>query len=501
MGGMDASGPVPVPKEISARVLRALRRRKPLWRFLAAFCRAVENAGGKPYLTGGIVRDLAEGCAGKDIDLMVAGVSFEGLGRILRSLPSRPLGILRILPVGKAFAVYKVRTAWAKEELDVALARTERSMGPGHREFRFRTRNVDAREDAGRRDFTINSLLFAFRTDKGRLTGTVIDFFDGLADLRWKRIRGVGNAEDRFREDPLRMLRAIRQKNERKGYSIERKTWAAIRRVAPGLFRTIPAERVIEELLRSLSADPVRTMDDLRRSGILPILLPEVRGLRKDALGRMKRRYAILERRLGLPLPEHVLLANLLVEFAEDECRARLRGTARKSTAGGVPKPTGGREGLLFRLPRTEGIARRLHFPKVRCVVRMLEDLVRLRHIRRMKNRHARIEAIFARWETPEPLLALYEAASRASGREEFDFLPVLREAARRPALLSGKRLIEIGIPAGPGMETVLETLRNATLTGIVGTAGEAERMALRIHRRKPAARRRADHSPRRDRK
>ncbi|MBI5342380.1 MAG: CCA tRNA nucleotidyltransferase [Deltaproteobacteria bacterium] len=498
---MDASDPVPVPKEISARVLRALRRRKPLWRFLAAFCRAVEQAGGKPYLAGGIVRDLAEGRPGKDIDLMVAGVGFEELGKLLRSLPSRPLGILRVLPVGKAFAVYKVRTAWAKEELDVALARAERSTGPGHREFRFRTRNVDAREDAGRRDFTINSLLFAFRADAVRVTGTVVDFHGGLADLRRKRIRGVGNAEDRFREDPLRMLRAIRQKNERTGYSIEKKTWAAIRRVAPALFRTIPAERVIDELLLSLSADPARTVDDLRRSGILPILLPEVRGLRKDALGKMKRRYAILERRLGHPMPENVLLANLLVDFAETEIRARLRIAARKRTGGGVPKPAGGREGLLLRLPRAEGIARRLHFPKVRSVVRMLEDLARLREIDRMRNRHARIEAIFARWETPEPLLALYEAASRAAGREEFDFLPVLREAARRPALLSGKRLIEIGIPAGPGMETVLETLRNATLTGIVGTAGEAERMALRIHRRKPAAGRRADHSPRRDRK
>lgn len=482
-----------VPKRISARVLLALRRRKPLWRFLAAFCRAVENAGGELHLAGGIVRDLAEGKSGKDIDLMVAGIDYDGLGGLLRSLPARKLGIRRVLPVGKAFAVYKVRTAWSKTELDVALARTERSTGPGHRQFRVRTRNVAARDDAGRRDFTINSILFSFRLKKGRLTGTVADFHGGLADLRRKLIRGVGKAEDRFREDPLRMLRAIRQKNERKGYSIERNTWAAIRCVAPDLFRTIPAERIIDELLRSLSANPAHTVDDLRRAGILPILLPELRVMRKDAVARIKRRYAILEKRLGRPLPETILAANLLVDCAEAECRRRIREAVRKRHGRGPHRMSGGREGILFRLPRTDGIARRLNFPKVRSVVRMLEDLGRLHQIRRMKNRHARVEAIFAKWETPEPLLSLYEAAAKAARRKGSDFLPVLGAAARRPALLSGHRLIEMGIPAGPDIESILEEVREATLSGRVINAGEAEDLALGIFRGEPALSRKSE--------
>lgn len=473
-----------VPRDISARVLRALRRRKPLWRLLGTFCRAVDKAGGELHLAGGIVRDLAEGKPGNDIDLMVAGVGFERLDAILRSLPARTLGIRRILPVGKAFAVYKVRTSWTEVELDVALARTERSTGPGHRQFRVRTRNVEARDDAGRRDFTINSILFSFRMEKGRLTGAVVDFFGGLADLRRKVIRGVGNPEDRFREDPLRMLRAIRQKNERKGYSIERKTWAAIRRVAPGFLRTIPGERVINELLRSLSADPVRTVEDLRRAGILPLILPEIRGMRKDAVARIKRRYAVLEKLLGRPLPESLLAANLLVDYAEAECRRRIRDAGRKMHGRGLMSMGGGQEGLLFRLPRTDGIARRLNLPRVRSVVRMLEDLGRLHHIRRAKNRRARVEAIFGRWETTEPLLALGEAATRAAGRKAARFLDVLCVAARRPPLLSGRRLLEMGIPAGPGMEAILEEVREATLSGNIATAGEAEDLALRIFRR-----------------
>ena len=68
-----------------------------------------------------------------------------------------------------------------------------------------------------------------------------------------------------------------------------------------------------------------------------------------------------------------------------------------------------------------------------------------------------------------------------AAGRKGSDFLPVLREAARRPALISGRHLIEMGIPAGPGMEAILEEVREATLTGKVTTSGEAEKLAIRI--------------------
>jgi tRNA nucleotidyltransferase/poly(A) polymerase len=264
-------------------------------------------------------------------------------------------------------------------------------------------------------------------------------------------IRGVGTPEDRFREDPLRMLRAIRQKNERRGYAIEKETWASIRRVAPEFFGTIPGERIIGELLRSLLASPAGTVKDLHRSGILRILLPEVCAVRNGP-ARIRRRYAILEKSLGRPLPEIPLLANLLVDVAEHECVAR----------------------QLFRLPRTEGIARRLHFPQVRCGVRMLEDLARLTHAQRLKNPHARIETVFGRWETPVHLLSLYEAACSAAGRKGIDFRPLLRIAARRPPLLSGKDLLHLGIPASSRMEAILEEVREATLSGRVRNKEEA---------------------------
>jgi tRNA nucleotidyltransferase/poly(A) polymerase len=488
------------PDPVSRRVLRALRTRKNLWRFLCTFCRAVEKGGGNPYLVGGFVRDLVEGRPGKDIDLMLTGMEFGELGRLLRSLPARTLGIRKVLPVGKTFAVYKVRTGWAEEDIDVALARPKRSAGAEGRGTVLRATDVEAREDSARRDFTVNSLLFALRTERNRLTGEIVDFFGGLEDLRRKLIRAVGRPEDRFREDPLRMLRAVRQKNERRGYAIEKKTWEAILRCAPEFFRTIPGDRIIAELLRSLLASPAGSVLDLHRAGILKILLPELYAARKGP-ARILRRYALLENSVGRPLPEIPLLANLLMDVAECECEERIRRGLPKVRRGRMPALGKAEEKRCFRLSRTDAIARRLRFPQVRTVVRMLEDGNRLAHFHRLKNPHARAEAVLGRWETPGHLLSFYTAARKAAGRKGSDFRPFLRIAARRPPLVSGRDLIRIGIPASPRMEAILEEVREATLGGSVTTRNEAANLALSISGKEGTApvRHRGNQRPRKE--
>ncbi len=471
----------PVPNEISVGVLDALRRRKRLWRFLREFCRAAEGAGGTTYLVGGIVRDLIEGCPGKDIDLMVTGIRLGTLEKIVRALPQKELGIRRIVSAGKQFAVFKVSTSWSGEDIDVALARSERSTGPGHRQFRIRTTGVDARRDAVRRDFTINSMMVRFRTRGNRLGGEVIDFFGGREDLRRRLIRGVGNPQDRIREDPLRMLRAIRQKNERPGYAIEKRTWRAIRREAEDLLGAISAERLVVELEKSLAANPSGTVSDLHRAGILPRLIPEIRDWGTGPLSRLIKRYLHLERSLGRGLPETVLFANLLVDVAESEARLLARKGKRKS-----PRrrdgPRGGRfERNTFRLPGTNALARRLHFPRVRKVVQMVEDLARLSHLKELRNPHAQIEAIFSRWENPDHLHALFAATNRAASRRVVDLRPVLADAARRPPLLSGDDVLALGVAAGPLVERILEQVREATLTGTVADKEEAGRLATAL--------------------
>lgn len=492
--------PIPVPEAVSLGVLHSLQRRKKLWRFLREFCRAVERAGGHPYLVGGIVRDLIEGRPGNDVDLMVTGIGFAALGGIVRGLPRKELGIRRVFGAGKQFAVYKISTTWSGEEIDVALARSEHSTGPGHRQFEVRTHGVDAREDASRRDFTINSLMFSFRSEGKRLAGEVIDFFGGMEDLTHKRIRGVGNPQARIREDPLRMLRAIRQKNERPGTIIERRTWQAIRGEAKGLIGTISEERLIGELTKSLAANPSATVSDLHRAGILPMLIPGIPDRGTGVLSRMKKRYALLERSIGRPLPETVLFANLLVDVARDESLLLAPEDGGDSARRRRDPSPGGLGKNAFRLPRTEALARRLHFPRVRKVVQMVEDLTRLSHLRMLRNPHARIEAIFGRWENPDHLHALYMASRRAASKRAVDFRPVLETAGKRPHLLSGDDILALGIPAGPQVESILEGVREATLTGRISGREEAKRLAVSLsgRGRLPARGQRARKSRRR---
>lgn len=466
---MSEPGEIAVARNVSETVLRALRRRRALWRFLASFIRAVDASGGTAHLVGGFVRDLVEGRPGRDVDLMVTRMRFDALGKVLSSLPAGALGIRRIVVAGKLFAVYKVATAWSADDIDVALARGGRPAGRGRRGLDARAGGIDARDDASRRDFTINSLVFAFRIDGSRIGGEVVDFFGGLADLRRRRIRGVGDAGERLREDPVRILRAIRLKNERPGYAIERGTWRAIRRAAPALSGTIPAERAIAEIAKSLAANPEGTIDDLYRSGVLRAVLPEA-GAR--TVSPLKRRYALLADSLGSPLPETVLLANLLVDLAAPEARAaRPRGAARK----------------VFRLPRTEAIARRLHFPRVRQVVRIVEDLYRLCDASPVPNRHARIESVFGRWEDPRWLMALYEAARKAASRRPENFRPLLERAARKAPLLSGGDVLRMGVPEGPAVESILERVRDATLTGEIATRRDAAKLAASLSGAGPA--------------
>lgn len=432
-----------------------MRGRKPLWRFLESFCRAVDDGGGRSYLVGGFVRDLVEGKTGNDMDIMVTGIGFENLGNLLRSLPAKRLGLCRVLPVGKAFAVYKVRATWADEEIDVAPAR----------DSTIRTRDVDARKDVARRDFTINSLLFAFNHEGTRLDGSVVDFFGGIDDLGRNLIRGVGKPEERFREDPLRILRAIRQKNERRGGSIEKGTWRAILRTAPALLASTSGERVAVEMLRSLSANPAGTVEDLSRAGILQALLPGSATRNVDFPERMKRRYRFLEKSMGRPLPPALLFANLLVDASKAECEGKT-----------------GDEQKIFRLPLTEAAARRLHFPQVRTVMRLLSDRNRLAHAGLLRNPHARMESLLGRWKTPGPLLALHEAVRKTEGGKESDFRASLAIAGRRPLLLNGQDLLDAGIPAGPRVRSILEEIREATLTGRIGRLEEAKTLALSLY-------------------
>ncbi|MBI5905272.1 MAG: CCA tRNA nucleotidyltransferase [Deltaproteobacteria bacterium] len=239
---------------------RSLRNRPGLRTLLTAVSKAVREAGGKVYLAGGYPRDLMEGKEAGDADLLVTGLGLRRLGALLRSLPAREAGIRGVVSAGRHFPVHRIALERERGYVDVSAGRTV----PAQAERGAVPRGVadpEAYADASRRDFTINSLLFPVSPGRAARDGKLLDFFGGADDLRRKRIRCVGDPEDRFREDPVRMLRAVRAKNERRGFSIDPATAREIRRLGPTLLPGLPMDRVSAELVRTLSADPAGSVE------------------------------------------------------------------------------------------------------------------------------------------------------------------------------------------------------------------------------------------------
>ena len=231
----------------------------------------LRSAGHQAYLVGGCVRDLLRGAAPKDFDI---------------STDARPDRIMDLFPhsglVGAHFGVVLVRDAFA--QVEVATFRSDHEYEDGRRPtaVHFET---DPKADVLRRDFTINGLMMdpmEGRADAANVGQAlppanlmVLDYVGGRADLDARLIRAIGDPDARFREDHLRLLRAVRFA-ARLGFAIEPATFAAIRRHA-SLITRVSAERVRDELVRIFTeGGAAYGLDLLDESGLLAVLLPEV---------------------------------------------------------------------------------------------------------------------------------------------------------------------------------------------------------------------------------
>jgi tRNA nucleotidyltransferase/poly(A) polymerase len=170
------------------------------------------------------------------------------------------------LAIGESFGVISVRGSRAAGQIDVATFREDGVYSDGRHPdvVRFST----PEKDAQRRDFTINGLFY------DPIHNRVLDFVGGQADLQAKVIRAIGDAESRFAEDRLRMLRAIRFAAQFE-FQIEPQTMEAIRQAAPHIAQ-VSGERIGNEL-RWMLSHPNRHLafDGLRQSGLLRQLLPQ----------------------------------------------------------------------------------------------------------------------------------------------------------------------------------------------------------------------------------
>ncbi len=224
----------------------------------------VTQAGGEAFLIGGAVRDALLGFSSKDEDVLVTGVPWSVLEKVLASVG-------RVDAVGASFGVLKV----ARDGLviDVALPRTERSTGIGHRDFTVTyDPHLPLEADLARRDFTVNAMA------KRISDGVLIDPFSGMQDLDHRVLRAVGNPQERFTEDPLRMLRAARFV-AKLDFVLKPETFAALKLEADRI-KTVSPERIQTELWGVLAAPHptgvLRALEMLRDTGLLARTIPEL---------------------------------------------------------------------------------------------------------------------------------------------------------------------------------------------------------------------------------
>ena len=230
----------------------------PLFNAALKIVKTIRSNGGDALFVGGFVRNLLLGKACKDID-------------IASTLP--PEKLLQIFPealtAGASFGVILVKSA--DFHFEVATLREERMYMDGRHPQQVRY-TTDFRIDSERRDFTVNAMFYDPESMQ------IIDFHNGTADLQKAILRTVGNSDIRFKEDYLRMLRAIRFA-AKYDLKIEKNTWDAICNNAH-LCTEIASERVRQELdwMFELSSAHI-AFELLDRSGLLKIILPEVAAL------------------------------------------------------------------------------------------------------------------------------------------------------------------------------------------------------------------------------
>lgn len=220
-------------------------------------CELLQKKGFKAYIVGGAVRDLLLGVRPKDFDVATDATPSE-VKRIQR----------RAIIIGRRFQI--VHVVFGPEIIECSTFRALDAVGVRKdAEGRVISDNVFGPmwEDAARRDFTVNALYY------DPITQDVLDYHDGLKDLKNRRLRMIGNPKERYREDPVRMMRAIRIAGKL-GFTIDRATRKPISDMAD-LLHNVPAARLFDEMMKLFNCGKAeKCLQDMREYHLLHPLLP-----------------------------------------------------------------------------------------------------------------------------------------------------------------------------------------------------------------------------------
>jgi poly(A) polymerase len=437
--------------------------------------RRLREKGYEALWAGGCVRDELLGISPKDYDVATSARP-EVVQRLFR----------HTVAVGVSFGVVEVlgpRTSEGILKVQVATFRSDVSYTDGRRPDAVVFSS--AREDALRRDFTINGMFF------DPLENRLIDYVGGQDDLRARRLRAIGDPVQRFEEDKLRILRGVRQATHFH-LVIDPATAAAMRAMASQI-GVVSAERIAEEL-RKLLVDPTRArgMRQFVDIGLAEPILPELLPMRGLPQG--------LPRPDGPPLPppgrpgpavaegvvdlwEHVLsVLDLLgseVSFSL-AMAALLHDVGKPRTVGRTPDRYTfyGHEHVGRRMAGDIAERLRLSNDEQKRIEWLVEKHQILSDVRQM--RPSKLKMLLIHPGIHE-LLQLHRADASASGRDT-DHVDYCEELLRQwtlqdlnpPPLLTGDDLIQAGHKPGPFFKKLLDAVREAQLDGTIHTSREA---------------------------
>ena len=419
--------------------------------------RTLQDKGFTAYFAGGCVRDSIRGDTPIDYDIATS---------------ARPEEVEHIFQktraVGSHFGVILVFIG--EYGFEVATFRNEGTYSDGRRpdSVEFST----ARQDALRRDFTINGLF------EDPVTGKIIDHVDGQSDIAIGVIRAIGDPHQRLSEDHLRLLRAIRF-SARLGYQIEANTLAALKiGAANNDLEKISAERIRDEFsMMMMDRNRVEAFDLLVETGLMTCIIPEILELKGceqppqfhpegDVFVHtrlMLEEFGKLGHCPGLN-PLHLVLSILLHDIAKpatfsyDEDAERIRFNGHDKMGAEM----------------AADILRRLKYPNsvIEAVTAIVENHMAFKDVQHM--RVAKLKRFMGR-STYHDEMELHRIDCLCSwgGLDNHEFLlakqqEFANEPIIPPPLLSGHDLIQRGIPPGPQIGVILRTIQDLQLEGTI---------------------------------
>jgi poly(A) polymerase len=407
--------------------------------------RRLQQADCAAYWVGGCVRDRLRGQEPHDYDIATS------------ARPERLEALFpHTIPVGRAFGVLLVLEGG--HPFQVATFRAESNYEDGRHPTQVTF--TDAINDARRRDFTINGLFY------DPVRGQLHDWVGGEADLRARLVRTIGPPEDRFAEDHLRLLRAVRFAAQL-DFEIEAATFAALKTNAAQV-TTVSAERIREELLK-LFRPPhaARGLDLLHESGLLPHILPEIAAASAveqspdfhpegSLYNHLRKMLVLLPDGAPPSLPWAVLLHDV----------GKIKTAERDPGTGTIHFYGHEKVGAEM----AESILERLRFPRKQIddIVTCVRNHMQFKDVPQM--RQATLRRLLMRPTFPLELELHRIDCLGSHGRLDHYHLLVEqagqldRQPALRPPLVTGNDLIALGMKPGPALGALLAEIRDKQL-------------------------------------